>query len=217
MPPMIVVAEHHDASIKVLREDLDEASCRHFMECRRLVVDTETSGLDPLTESLDLVQISDGLETTVFVRSPQHSAPNLRRLFRSSTEFVFHFARFDLAFLIRHVGVAPRDVVCTKVAARLLRELPPEASFQSLVAEVLKKNVEKDPAVRTSRWNTDSLSAEQVRYAFEDVHYLLPLWIELEQRLAASQRLETAREYFRCIPTLAEADAHGLPRLFQYK
>ena len=48
-----------------------------------------------------------------------------------------------------------------------------------------------------TEWRTRPLAPAQIRYAFDDVRYLLPVWEKLERRLTELGRHEWATEEFR--------------------
>ena len=55
------------------------------------------------------------------------------------------------------------------------------------------------------------LTPSQIRYAFDDVRYLLPVWKRLQDRLVQLDRLDWAREEFErlCDHATPEACAFG--------
>src|SRR5713226_9901509 len=78
-----------------------------------VAVDTETMGLNPLRDRLCLVQLSDGDGSAhaVQIPAPPHAAPNLARLLGDPGVIkLFHFARFDVATIARHLGVECRPI-----------------------------------------------------------------------------------------------------------
>ena len=89
-----------------------------------IAVDTETMGLDPNRDRLCLVQLSggDGVCHIVQFSQDSYEAPNLAKLITDPKRTkIFHFARFDIAMMKRHMGVMCQPVFCTKVASRLTR------------------------------------------------------------------------------------------------
>jgi ribonuclease D len=64
--------------------------------------------------------------------------------------------------------------------------------YGSLVNQLL--NVSMTKAETLTEWRVRPLTREQIRYAFDDVKYLLPAWRKLEARLAPLGRLEWLAE-----------------------
>ena len=86
---------------------------------------------------------------------------------------LFHAAKQDLEALQTNLQILPNRIFDTQIAAALLGH-PPQAGYGTLVAEILGVELEK-AATRTD-WAKRPLSDTQLRYAHEDVVYLLELY-----------------------------------------
>lgn len=106
-------------------------------------------------------------------------------------ETVFHAAQGDLALLARRFGLAGRNVYDTQIAAAFLG-LGDQIGYGGLVATLL--GVELDKGAQFTDWCRRPLSAEQLRYAFDDVRYLAALWPRLRRRLEEAGRLAWVEE-----------------------
>ncbi len=175
-----------------------------------VAVDTETMGLNVTRDRLCLVQLSSGDETCHLVQftAGDSDAPNLKRLFAdSSVVKLFHFARFDLAMIQRHLGVACQPVYCTKVASKLARTFTDRHSLRDLCRELL--GVELSKQQQSSDWGAAELSDEQLRYAASDVLYLHRLKAALDEMLEREGRREFAQACFDFLPARAALDLAG--------
>jgi DNA polymerase-1 len=149
-----------------------------------IALDTETTGLDPRSDRLRLVQLATPAQTLV-IDIDTVPAPLLTPLFaQASTTFVGHNVKFDLQFL-RAAGVAwPAQVDDTEVLARLLSAsgAPMPKGYHTLgtVAE-RTVGVTLEKSFQTSDWS-GALSAEQLRYAATDAAVLLPVYEMLRQQ-----------------------------------
>lgn len=103
---------------------------------------------------------------------------------RSVTK-VLHSARQDLELFYALTGEVPGPVYDTQIAAALLG-FPDQCGYGRLVEDVLDIPLEKGHA-RTD-WSRRPLSAEQIRYAADDVRYLVPLYETLRGRLVSRGR-----------------------------
>jgi len=103
---------------------------------------------------------------------------------------VLHDAQQDLGILSRATGALPRSVFDTRLAAGFA-ELGSTVSLQTLLRETL--GVELPKTETRSNWLRRPLSAEQLRYAADDVVHLLPLRDALLSRCAS----ETSRDWLR--------------------
>jgi ribonuclease D len=138
-----------------------------------VAVDTETMGLQLGRDRLCLVQLSagDGSAHLVQFDGGDFRAPNLRKLLDDpKTRKIFHFARFDLGMLKRHLDVDVAPVFCTKIASRLCRTYTDRHGLKELVRDLLGVEISKQQ--QTSDWGARELTKEQQLYAAADVLYL---------------------------------------------
>jgi len=177
-----------------------------------IAVDTETMGLNLHRDRLCLVQLSaDGQEAHLVQIAPgQTSAPNLQRLLEDPTHLkIFHYARFDLAMLKRHLGIAVAPVYCTKLASRLVRTYTDRHGLKDLCRELLSLDLSKQQ--QSSDWGAPDLSEAQLEYAAADVAHLHALRRHLDDMLARTGRNELAAACFAFLPTRADLDLAGWP------
>jgi ribonuclease D len=109
-------------------------------------------------------------------------------------EVVVHAGRQDIAILRRMCSAEVRNIFDTQVAGGFAGSSA-QTGYGNLVGSMLGERVGKTASY--TRWDTRPLSAEQLRYAAEDVVHLLPLADELKRRLRESGRLEWALEECR--------------------
>ncbi|HEY3637649.1 MAG TPA: ribonuclease H-like domain-containing protein [Rhizomicrobium sp.] len=175
-----------------------------------VAIDTETLGLNPLRDRLCLVQMSAGDDVCHAVQfdSADIHAPNLKRMLGNPAVLkLFHFARFDLATLKRHVGVMAAPVYCTKIASKLARTYTDRHGLKDLVRELLGVDLSKEQ--QSSDWGAPGLSEKQLAYAANDVAYLHRLKTALDGMLAREGRMAHAEACFSYLPARAELDLAG--------
>lgn len=175
-----------------------------------VAIDSETMGLHPERDRLCLVQLSAGDGFCHAVQFPRggYRAPNLARMLTNpAVTKLFHFGRFDIAMLSRHLGVTTEPVYCTKIASKLVRTFTDKHGLKELCKELL--GVELSKQQQTSDWGAAQLSEEQLRYAASDVLHLHALKAKLDELLAREGRTELAERCFRFLPTRAELDLAG--------
>jgi ribonuclease D len=175
-----------------------------------VAVDSETMGLNVSRDRLCLVQLSAGDEACHLVQfaAGGYDAPNLKGLLGDpSVTKLFHFARFDLAMIQRHLGVACRPVYCTKVASKLARTFTDRHSLRDLCRELLGVDLSKQQ--QSSDWGAAELSDEQLRYAASDVLYLHRLKAILDEMLEREGRRDLAQACFEFLPARAALDLAG--------
>lgn len=201
------------SDFQVSDRDLPDAVLSQYLAVEAIAVDTETMGLLPHRDRLCLVQLCDphGRITVVRIALGQTESPNLKRLLEvNNVEKVFHFARFDVAMLRYHLGIQVKPIFCTKIASKLARTYSPRHGLKELVQEL--EQVELDKSAQSSDWgNAANLLDEQLRYAANDVRYLLSVRQKLIAMLRRENRWELAQQCFDCLPIIVALD------LLQYK
>jgi ribonuclease D len=118
-----------------------------------------------------------------------------------SREIVLHAADYDLRMLRRGLNFTASRIFDTVVAARLLgiREFSLGALVKRFFGVELHKHSQK------ANWALRPLPTRMLKYAVDDVHYLLPLAARLEEDLERVQR----RDWFRqsCVHAIELAAA----------
>lgn len=170
----------------------------------KIVVDTETTGLDSWVAKLRLIQICsaavDDLNDPVYIFDAfKINVDAVSRYIESRKTIVAHNANFDLQFLAS-VGCDFRgNIFCTYIAERILRagfkekRIAPKTKkpYFADISCGLKAVAERRLALEISKeeqvsdWGADELSASQLEYAAKDVK-ILPL--------IAKQQLEELKE-----------------------
>jgi ribonuclease D len=172
-----------------------------------VAIDSETMGLSLVRDRLCVVQLSsgDGTAHVVHFPTPVYDAPNLKRLFADpNVTKLFHFARFDLAMIQKHLGVRCEPVWCTKIASKLTRTNTDRHGLKDLCRELIGVDLSKQQ--QTSDWGAPELNADQLAYAASDVLYLHRLKERLEVLMDREGRREVVEGCFRFLPTRAALD-----------
>ena len=212
------VLEKELTDFQVCDRDLPDAICREYQKAEAIAVDTETMGLIYQRDRLCLVQLCDpqGRVTVVRIEKRQTEAPNLKRLLEDPKVLkVFHFARFDLAMLRENLDIKVTPIFCTKIASKLARTYSSRHGLKELVLEL--EQVELDKGAQSSDWgNATNLSNEQLRYAANDVRYLLSVRQKLISILQREDRWEVAQECFKALPVMVELDLLHYKDIFEH-
>jgi len=205
------------ADFQVCDCDLSDAALSDYMKTEAIAVDTETMGLLPQRDRLCLVQLCDANRVTVIrIAKGQTEANNLKQLLEAADIVkVFHFARFDLATLKYHLGIQVKPVFCTKIASKLARTYTNRHGLKDVVQEL--EQVELDKSAQSSDWgNAANLSPEQLRYAANDVRYLLSVRQKLTLMLKREERWDLAQASFEFLPTIVSLDLLQFKDLFEH-
>ncbi len=176
----------------------------------RVAVDTETQGLSLVRDRVCLVQLSsgDGDAHIVQLERPAYDCPNLKALMADrNVEKIFHFARFDVAVMLRDLGVETGPVFCTKIASKLVRTYTDRHGLKDVAREIA--GVELSKQQQSSDWAADDLSDAQLAYAASDVLHLHQIADGLSAMLEREDRMELARACFDFLPARARLDLGG--------
>jgi ribonuclease D len=203
---------------QICDRDLTDALCQEYLTAEELAVDTETMGLIYQRDRLCLVQLCDpkGRVTVIRIVKGQTDAPKLKQLLEAPNVLkVFHFARFDVAMLRQNLDIQTKPVFCTKIASKLARTYTSRHGLKDLVMEL--EQVELDKTSQSSDWgNVVNLSDEQLRYAANDVRYLLSVRRKLMAMLKREERWELAQECFEALQVMVELDLLHYKDIFEH-
>ena len=181
-----------------------------------IAIDGEFSGLNPLTDKLHLLQLSDGSDMVHFVKfNGKYNAPHLRSLLENEKiKKIFHFGRADLGFLKQHLSINVRNIFDTKIASKICRKFTSNHGLKDLSKDLI--GIKLDKEMQTSDWGKEEYTKEQIQYAANDVLYLHKIKGELEKILKRENKNEIAEECFKFLETRTTLDLNGLGDIFEH-
>jgi ribonuclease D len=203
---------------EVLMHDVSSWHLDALLQVDTVAWDIETTGLNWRTESIATCQLhAPGVGTLIVQLRGEAPPVRLCRLLADvRVKKIFHHAPFDLRFMHHWWKVIPSNIVCTKVASRLLDPFG-EASahtLRSLLGRVLGVEISKEQ--RLSDWRAPDLSPAQLAYAAADVEYLIPLRDELCSRLASSGLIEIFADCCAFLPAHVQLQVREWPDVFAH-
>jgi ribonuclease D len=174
-------------------EDLAE-TCAYLATCPRFGFDTEFVGEDTYHPRLCLVQVAT--PDQLLLIDPLSSGPldafwNL--VVDPGHQVIVHAGREEVRLCRLWTGKTPGNLFDLQLAAGLVG-LPYPLGHATLVYQLLGVQLAKGETL--TEWRDRPLTKQQVRYAFDDVRFLLPLWERLSSRLQELGREGWAREEF---------------------
>ena len=183
----------------------DFAACLdHLAAVPVLAFDTEFVGEDAYRPELCLIQVATA--ESLFVIDPFACGP-LDRFWDVLTDpaktVVVHAAREDIRICYFAAGKTPANVFDVQIAAGLVGFTFP-VGYGGLVQDLLAHRMTKGETL--TDWRRRPLMPAQVRYAYDDVRFLLPAWKRLTDRLRRHGRLGWAAEEFAGAVRRAVAD-----------
>ncbi len=155
--------------------------CAHIAACPVIGLDTEFIGEQTFIPDLCLIQVAtperlvliDPLSCGPLDAFWEHIADPKRTI-------VVHAGREEIRLCHFASGQLPGSLFDIQIAAGLLGHGYP-LGYGALIQEILGIRVSKGETL--TNWRSRPLTPKQVRYAFDDVRYLLPLWERLAERL----------------------------------
>ena len=174
-----------------------------------IAIDTETTGLNLIRDRLCLIQIyTENKEIHLIKIGKNSNSPIITEILSNKDILkIFHFARFDLAVLMKRLNCSISNVYCTKVASKLARTSTDSHSLKTLVLNYLSIEIPKFE--QTSDWGAANLSTSQLDYAASDVLYLHQLKNILDKILIREGRDKLAKDIFNFLPKLSILDLEG--------
>ena len=175
-----------------------------------IAIDTETMGLNPKRDRLCLIQISSGNNTChlIKINNLKNKPKNLLKILKNKKILkIFHFARFDVAFLKHTFNININNIYCTKIASKLARTFTEKHGYKELCRELLNVNISKSE--QTSDWGNEKLTLAQQKYAAKDVLYLHKIKESLDTMLKRENRMEIANACFKFIEHRTNLDLEG--------
>ena len=170
--------------IKLHRDDLPD----HLTLSDNIAIDCEFMGLNVDRDQLCLVQISTGNNDAHIIKLNRetYNAPNLKKLLENnSVGKIFHFARADLLFIKKYLGVKVNNINCTKIMSKIARSYSDKHGLKDLVKEFTGNDINKN--LQSSDFGGE-LSDKQLQYCARDVIYLHKIYEKLKQILIREKR-----------------------------
>ncbi len=168
------------------------ATCQALAAAPVLCLDTEFHREDTYYPQFALLQIYDGRRCFIIDPVAINELSPLWEVLRQDTTIkVFHAARQDIEIILGECGHIPRPLFDTQIAASLLG-YGLQVGFGNLVQRLLNTSLAKQESF--SDWLARPLRPEQLRYAADDVIYLMPIYRRLKRELEETGRLDWLNE-----------------------
>lgn len=197
----------------------DVAAYVQEQKVTKLFMDTETTGLDPLSSELCLIQIKAGKKVFIIDvgkigtgRENGFHFSGLESLLEDQGILkVFHNAVFDLKFLKWHLfpEIRFRNIFDTFIAEKVLTAGTKAGCSLKACAQKYH-NIEMDKGQQTSFQVGQDLTEDQIQYAVNDVEVLSGIFEKQKMELFKAALIPTARLEFSIIPAVVEIELKGI-------
>ena len=172
----------------------------------KIAIDCEFTGLNIERDRLCLLQISSGKNDAHIIQldKDNYNAPNLKKvLTNEKINKLFHFARADLLFIKKYLGIDIKNVNCTKIMSKIARSYSDRHGLKDLIKEFIGVDVSKQ--LQSSDFGGE-LSEKQLKYCAQDVIYLHKIYDSLKQILERENRIDIYNKTIKFINTRVDLD-----------
>src|SRR4051794_36565285 len=169
-----------------------DACCTHIAQSPAFGFDTEFVGEHSYHPELCLIQVAT--DSALYLIDPyafESLAKFWERVVDPGHTVVVHAGREEVRLCHLAIGRPPANLVDLQIVAGLVG-YPFPLGHGPLIQHVLGRKIRKGETL--TEWRTRPLTPSQIRYAFDDVRFLLPVWARLEKKLRALNRVEWATE-----------------------
>lgn len=182
-----------DLPERLVTQPAELAECAaQLAACKRFGFDTEFVGENSYQPQLCLVQVATA--EALYLIDPFTTGPLdafWQAVVDPAHEVIVHAGREEIRLCALACGKVPGNLIDMQIAAGLAGLAYP-LGHGPLVQQVLGIALQKGETL--TEWGKRPLTRSQIRYAFDDVRYLLAIWERLSQRLEARGRLPWVRE-----------------------
>ena len=188
--------------IKLHKKDLPD----EIVFSDKIAIDCEFTGLNIERDRLCLLQISSGKNDAHIIQldKENYNAPNLKKILENKKIIkLFHFARADLLFIKKYLGVDIENVNCTKIMSKIARSYSDKHGLKDLIKEFIGIDVSKQ--LQSSDFGGE-LSEKQLKYCAQDVIYLHKIFDSLKKILERENRIEIYEKAIKFINTRVDLD-----------
>jgi len=190
-------------------EDLNRAIAP-LEKAKVIAIDTETTGLDPHSDKLRLIQIASYGHPTIIIDCFKCNVKLLQPLLTDEAVKVFHNAKFDIQFLMSEGLEVSQTIFDTQLAHQLVTAGKSNVrnSLKAIASQYL--GIYLDKSEQISDFKSDTLSDSQLRYGAIDAKILLKLRDILREKIISASLTRVAKIEFDCVVAVAMMEYNGM-------
>jgi DNA polymerase I-like protein with 3'-5' exonuclease and polymerase domains len=214
-PAPISAGSYNDFDYELIQDPSRLAVVAEMLARETVVgIDTETTGLDPYSAELLLLQIATA--DKVYVVDCKRIPPLALKPFLENPRVlkVAQNAKFEYEMLRQQTGITLCGVFDTMLAERLLtagisREISLKAIAQKYIGAYLDKSV-RESFYKLAASGDAYLAPEQLHYAARDAFIMMPIWRDQVKELKKQALEQVADIEFRCIAAVGDMELAGV-------
>src|SRR5215213_3409705 len=198
-------------SIQKTTNDVVERAARMVENASVVALDLETTGLDPRTADIRLVQVSDGEKIFVLDAFRRDVRPVARALAREDLTVLADGGDFEWRFLDHRFGLAVDNIGDTMLLSRLAfcGDMSEGVGLGDMAESELEIKLDKD--MQKADWTVDPLPRRQLDYAAMDVKVLPSLYELLSGVIEDTGQERVAEIENGALPAFALMKYAGMP------
>ena len=214
-PTRVSAGNYNEFEYELIQDQSRLAQVAELLTTEKVLgIDTETTGLDPYTVDLLLLQISTA--DKVYIVDCKRVVPLALKAVLENPEIlkIAQNAKFEYVMLRQQVGITLNGIFDTMLAERLLtagisREISLKAIAQKYIGAVLDKSV-RESFYKLAAVGDAYLAPEQLHYAARDAYIMIPIWKQMLPGLKKQGLLPVADLEFKCIPAVGDMELAGV-------
>ena len=211
----VSAGNYNDFEYELIQEPSRLAEVAELLSHEQVVgIDTETTGLDPHTVQLLLLQISTA--DKVYIADCKRVMPLALKPLLENPQIlkVAQNAKFEYEMLKQQTGIVVSGMFDTMLAERILtagigREISLKAIAQKYIGAVLDKSV-RESFYKNAAIGDAYLAPEQLHYAARDAYIMLPIWQQQTPELKKHKLMQVAELEFLCIAAVGDMELAGV-------
>lgn len=183
---------NHPEEVVVATASQFRDCCAHLAALDAFGFDTEFIGEESYHPQLCLVQVAT--PDRLYLIDPielENLSPFWELVANAEQIKVVHAGREEIRMCARHLDRPPANIFDLQIMAGLLGAGYP-TGHAALVQQFLKIRLAKGETL--TDWSRRPLDRQQIRYAYDDVRFLLPLYEKFRHKLRELKRMEWLQE-----------------------
>lgn len=169
------------------QEALDSWCNAQLSTIEHLALDTEFLRVKTYFPKLCLIQLATDNEAVCIDPLALQDFTALKALLLAPhITKIIHSASQDLEAIVHALDILPTPVFDTQIAAQITQSVKIGMSYHDLVLHYCNVELTRDQT--RTQWDLRPLTSEQLKYAYDDVHYLIPAYQKLSAEIGANNQ-----------------------------